>query len=192
LADITDILNRINSGDTSAIGELVSAVYGDLRDVAHRLMKIERNGQMLQTTALVHEAYLRLVDQNRVRWESRAHFFGAAAQTMRRILVDEARKRLTAKRGGGSDHDSLDTVLTIAFEPDLDVIALDGALDALAAMDPERARVVELRFFAGLSIDETAALLGQSPSAINRDWTFARAWLFRKLSGENGAGSRHE
>lgn len=191
MADVTELLNRINSGDNSAIGELVSVVYTDLRDVAHRLMRIERGGQMLQTTALVHEAYLRLVDHNRVRWESRAHFFGAAAQTMRRILVDEARKRLTAKRGGGSDHDVLDSVLTIAFEPDLDVIALDGALDALAAVDPERARVVELRFFAGLSIDETAALLGQSPSAINRDWTFARAWLFRKLSGENGAGSRH-
>lgn len=141
---------------------------------------------MLQTTALVHEAYLRLVDQSRVKWEGRTHFFGAAAVTMRRILVEQARRRLRAKRGGGAEHDSLDDALTIALEPDLDVIALDLAIEDLAKLDADRARVVELRYFAGLSIDETAELLGVSPSAVNRDWTFAKAWLYRRLAGNGG------
>lgn len=186
MAEVSELLERINTGDESAFGQLVTVLYDELRDVARRMMRAERQGHLLQTTALVHEAFLRLVEVNQVRWETRSHFFGAAAVTMRRILVEQARKRLAAKRGRGVVHDELDDSLTVAFEPDLDVIALDAAVEELRKLDAERARVVELRYFAGLSIDETAEVLGVSPSAVNRDWSFVKAWLYRRLSGGNG------
>ncbi len=149
-------------------------------------MRHERPGHLLGTTALVHEAYLRLVDQNRLSWQGRAHFFGAAAKAMRRILVDDARKRLAAKRGAGSVAVNLDLALTIATEPDLEVVALNAALDELAQMDPSRARVVEWRYFTGLTLEETAEILGCSPQAVSRNWTVARAWLARRLHGMSG------
>jgi RNA polymerase sigma factor (TIGR02999 family) len=188
VADITDLLNRWTEGETGSFGELVSVVYSEMRAIAHSLMRHERPGHLLGTTALVHEAYLRLVDQNRISWQGRAHFFGAVARAMRRILVDDARKRLAARRGAGSVAVGLDTALPVSAEPDLDVVALSAALDELEQMDPERARVVELRYFAGLTLDETAEILGCSPQAVSRDWTVARAWLARRLHNSGGEG----
>ena len=159
-----------------------------MKSIAGRLMREERQGHTLESTALVHEAYLRLVDQGRMQWNGRGHFFGAAANAMRRILVDHARQRLAAKRGGGAAREEIDAAIRVALEPDLDVVAIDEALRALEAFDPHRARVVELRYFGGLSIEETAELLGVSPSAVNRDWTVARAWLFRQLGGVSRTG----
>lgn len=183
MGEITDQLNRWAGGDQAAFEDLVALVYDEMRGIARRMLLGERSNHTLQSTALVHEAYLRLVDQTRIQWQGRAHFYAAAANAMRRVLVDNARKRLSAKRGNGAPHDELgDASLTIAFEPDLDVVALDQALSELEAFDAARARVVELRYFAGLSIDETAAILKVSPSAVNRDWAVARAWLYRKLS----------
>lgn len=183
VGEITELLNRWKEGDQVAFEQLVDLVYDEMRGVARRLLASERNGHTLQCTALVHEAYLRLVDQTRIQWQGRAHFFSAAANAMRRVLVDHARKRLAAKRGNGATHTDLaDAYLTIAFEPDLDVVALDEALTEFSLLDPARARLVELRYFAGLSIEETAALLQVSPSAVNRDWAVARVWLYRRLS----------
>jgi RNA polymerase sigma factor (TIGR02999 family) len=181
VADITDLLNRWHGGDGAAFDELMPLVYSELRAMAAGLLRGERPGHLLETGALVHEAYLRLVDQTRINWQGRAHFFGAAARVMRRVLVDQARRRLADKRGAGAAHESLDTALTIAFEPDLDVLALNEALDRLIETDAELAQLVELRYFAGLTIDETAELLGSSPPTVKRDWSVARAWLARQL-----------
>lgn len=181
MAEITALLRRWGEGDAAARDELVDLVYKEMRAIAQALMRNERPGHILNTTALAHEAYLRLAGQHQMDWQNRAHFYGAAANAMRRILVDEARKRLSAKRGAGATPESLDAVLTISLEPDLDILALDTALDELAALDPERARVVELRYIIGLSIEETAELLGRSPQSVSRDWTAARAWLARRL-----------
>lgn len=183
MPDITHLLNRWSAGDAAAFDDLVPLIYSEMKSIARRLLNGERSGHTLPSTGLVHEAYLRLVDQNRIQWSGRAHFFGAAANAMRRILVDHARQRLAAKRGSGVQTEELEAALGIAFELDVDVIALDRALDEFAAFDPARARVVELRYFAGLSIDETASLLEVTPSAVNRDWAVARAWLFRRLNG---------
>ncbi|MBL8175274.1 MAG: sigma-70 family RNA polymerase sigma factor [Bryobacterales bacterium] len=183
VGEITQALHRWSSGNPHAFDQLVDLVYEEMRGIARGLLANERGGHTLQSTALVHETYLRLLGQNQIQWNSRAHFFGAAARAMRRILVDHARQRAAGKRGAGAPHDPLTPELAIAFEPDLNVIALDHALDQLAALDPERARVVELRYFAGLTIEETASLMGISDSAVNRDWAFARAWLFRRLQG---------
>jgi RNA polymerase sigma-70 factor (ECF subfamily) len=180
-ADVTALLKRWNSGDKDAFEALIALVYQEMKAIARRLLRDERPGHILDTHALVHEAYLRLVGQTRMDWNDRRHFFGAAANVMRRILVDQARRRLAARRGGGAPHDDFESALTIAIEPDQDVLALNEALDALSAIDPDRARVVELRYFAGLSLDETGALLGISPQAVSRDWTTARAWLARWL-----------
>jgi RNA polymerase sigma factor (TIGR02999 family) len=185
MADITDLLIRWHDGDRGALDELVPRIYGEMRAIAAHLLRGERPGQMLDTGALVHEAYLRLVDQHRMTWNGRAHFFGAAANAMRRVLVDQARRRLAGKRGRGVVHEDLDFAVTIAIEPDLDVLALNQALDGLAALDRDLARVVELRYFAGLTLDETAAMLEVSPQSVSRDWTVARAWLARRL-GEQG------
>jgi RNA polymerase sigma-70 factor (ECF subfamily) len=182
VADITDLLNRWQGGDRGAFDALVPQVYGEMKAIAAHLLRGERPGQLLDTGALVHEAYLRLVDQTRMNFGGRGHFFGAAANAMRRILVDQARRRLSAKRGGGAAHDELDLAVRIAIEPDLDVVALNEALDELTVMDAELARVVELRYFAGLTLDETADVLGMSPQSVSREWTVARGWLARRLT----------
>lgn len=190
MADITELLSRWHGGDRSAFDELVPRVYGEMRAIAAHLLRGERKGHLLETGALVHEAYLRLVDQTRISWNSRAHFFGAAATAMRRILVDQARRRLASKRGAGVAHEDLDLAILVAVEPDLDVLALNQALDGLAAVDADLARLVELRYFAGLTLDETAGVLGTSPQTVSRDWTVARAWLSRHLTGNPGVGGQ--
>ena len=185
MADITELLNKWQSGDRGAFDELVPQVYGEMRAIAAHLLRGERPGHLLETSALVHEAYLRLVDQTRVNWSGRAHFFGAAANAMRRILVDQARRRLAGKRGSGVVHEDLDFALQIAIEPDLDVLALNEALDDLTTVDGDLGRIVEMRYFAGLTLDETADVLGVSPQSVSRDWTVARAWLARRLGDAN-------
>ena len=187
MADITDLLNRWSAGEQGAFDEMIPLVYGDLKHVAQRTLRNENHAPTLDCTALVHEAYLRLVDQTRMQWSGRAHFFGAAAQAMRRILVEHARHRLAQKRGAGGVHEPLNKVVAVALEPDLDVIALNDALEELMSADPESARVVELRCFGGLSIDETAEVMDTSPSSVTRLWSFARAWLYRRLSNDQAA-----
>src|SRR5450432_1849882 len=181
VADITDLLNRWSSGDPQAFDKFVPIVYGELKTVAQSALRQEHHVRTLNCTALVHEAYLRLVDQTRMQWNGRAHFFGAAALVMRRVLVEQARRRLADKRGAGAVHESLDDQLAVTLEPDLNVVALNQALDELAAGDPESARVVELRCFGGLSIEETAEVMEISPSSVTRLWSFARTWLYRQL-----------
>jgi RNA polymerase sigma factor (TIGR02999 family) len=182
MADITELLNQWKQGDRGAFDALVPQVYGEMRAIAAQLLRSERPGQLLDTSALVHEAYLRLVDQTRINWNGRGHFFGAAANAMRRILVDQARRRLAGKRGAGAVHEDLDVAVAIACEPDMDILALNQALDGLAGVDADLAKIVELRYFAGLTLDETADVLGTSPQSVSRDWTVARAWLARRLT----------
>ena len=160
-------------------------VYDELHRLAHRYMDRERPGHTLQTSALVNEAFVRLVDQKDVHWQNRAHFFGIAAQMMRRILVDHARSRQYAKRGGDARHVSLDEVTIVSAERAADVVALDDALTSLAAIDPRKSRIVELRFFGGLSIEETAEVLAVSPGTVMRDWTLAKAWLRREMTADS-------
>jgi len=181
MADVTDLLHRWGAGDRNALEALVPLVYAELGAIASRLLHNERPGHTLETRALVHEAYMRLARQAEPRLEDRKQFFGAIANVMRRILVDHARRRLSAKRGAGVPHDPLDLALVVATAPDQEVIDVDQALDALTSVDPDRARVVELRFFAGLTLDETSDALGISPQAVSRDWAVARAWLARHL-----------
>ncbi len=185
--DVTTLLVAWSEGDEAALAALVPRVYGELHHLAHHYLRSERPGRTMQTTALVHEAYLRLVDTRRIRWESRAHFLGVAAQAMRRILVDAARARATGKRGGGTSRVPLDEVPVLAPERDEDLLALDEALVALAGVDPRKARVVELRYFGGLTEPETAAVLHVSAATVQRDWQVARAWLLRELSATDGA-----
>src|SRR5262245_44194715 len=184
---VTSLLARAQEGDRQATDELLPLVYEELRQLAARFLAAEKRGATLQPTALVHEAYLRLVGSDQAGWENRAHFFGAAARAIRRILVDRARARGAARRGGARPL-RLDTDAPLA-EPglSLDVLALDEALGKLASIDAQKARVVELRFFGGLSVDETAAALGVSASTVDRDWVFARAWLHRTMSAERRA-----
>jgi RNA polymerase sigma factor (TIGR02999 family) len=182
-ADITGLLNRWSEGDRRALDELMPLVYHALCDLADHYMRLERGDHTLQPTALVHEAYLRL-SRHQSGFVSRVHFYGAAAQVMRRILVDHARERRAAKRGGASDTLVLDEQIDrAASSAPLDVLALDEALSRLAEIAPARARVVELRFFGGLSVEETAAFLDLSPATVKRHWSFARAWLYRALDG---------
>jgi RNA polymerase sigma-70 factor (ECF subfamily) len=157
-------------------------IYAELHEQAARALRREAPGHTLQATALVNEAYLRLVDQRRVEWKNRAHFFGVCAQVMRRILVDHARARLADKRGGGAQQLSLHDADAVAGERDVDVLALHDALEALAALDAQQARIVELRYFSGLNIEETAEALDISPATVKRDWAVARAWLRRELT----------
>lgn len=178
---VTQLLVAWSGGDESALDRLIPLVNDELRRLAHRYISGERAGHTLQTTALVNEAYLRLVDSSRVRWQNRAHFFAVSAQLMRRILVDYARARRSQKRGGGLQV-SLDQALPIAPEREPDLMALDDALSALAEMDHRKGRVVELRFFGGLSVEETAEVLEVSPDTVMRDWRLAKAWLLRELS----------
>jgi RNA polymerase sigma factor (TIGR02999 family) len=180
--DVTRLLLDWSRGDRTALDRLMPLVYDQLRALADRSLCHERSGHTLQGTALVHEAYLKLVDQRQVRWQDRAHFFGVAAQLMRRILVDHARRHRAAKRGSGERRLPLDEAEAAASQPPLvDWLALDGALDRLATLDERQARIVELRFFGGLTIEETAAVLQVSPATVKNDWSLARAWLYREL-----------
>lgn len=183
-ADVTSLLVAWSEGDEDALTRLVPQVYAELHRLAHHYMRAERAGHTLQTTALVNEAYLRLVDTRRIRWESRAHFLGVAAQAMRRILVDAARTRAARKRGGGVSCVPLDEFPVAAPAHGEALVALDEALDALGRVDPRKGRVVELRYFGGLTIAETAAVLHVSAETVQRDWHVARVWLLRELSGE--------
>ena len=178
---VTELLVAWSKGDERALDALTPLVYGELRRLARSYMRQERSGHTLQSTALVHEAFLRLIDQ-RVQWNSRAHFFGIAAQMMRRILVDHAKAQSTAKRGAGALRIELDEGLATAPHRDVDLLALDEALERLTKVDPQRSRIVELRFFGGLSNEESAEVLGVSPATIQRQWAGARAWLFHELN----------
>jgi RNA polymerase sigma-70 factor (ECF subfamily) len=179
--DITRLLTRWGDGDQSALGELMPVVYGEMRKLADSYMRQERRDHTLQPTALVHEAFLRLAETRRVAFENRVHFYGAAAQAMRRILVDYARSHLAEKRGHGSATVDLDQASDVGIDVRVDLVALDEALDGLAAVAPRPAKVVELRYFGGMSIDETAAFLDIAPATVKRHWAFARSWLYRAL-----------
>ena len=170
-----------DSGDRQALDQLIPVVYDELRRQASRYLQRERHGHTLQTTALVHEAYVRLIDQAGVRWQNRAHFFAIAAEMMRRILVDHARRRGAAKRGGDALKLTLNEDLNASGERDLDLISVDEALTKLAALDQQQARVVELRFFGGLNVEETAEVLGISARTVKRDWQVAKSWIRREL-----------
>jgi RNA polymerase sigma factor (TIGR02999 family) len=180
--EITQLLLAWGSGDERALEELMPLVYDELRKVAARHMRRQTPGHTLQTTALVNEAYLRLIDASKVRWQNRAHFFAVSAQLMRRILVDFARQRQNLKRGGGAQQISLDEALAVAPERGADLLALDEALDRLAALNARQARLVELRYFGGLSEEETAEALKISLRTVQRDWNLARLWLYRELN----------
>ena len=179
---VTQLLQAWGQGDEAARDELMPVVYQELHRLAHHYMKSESPGHTLQTSALVNEAFLRLVDQKDVKWQNRAHFFGIAAQLMRRILVDYARSRRYAKRGGGMRDLPLDEALVISQERNEEVVALDETLERLAEFDPRKSKIVEFRFFAGLSIEETAEVLAVSPGTVMRDWTLAKAWLRREMT----------
>jgi RNA polymerase sigma-70 factor, ECF subfamily len=180
----TALLLAWNRGEPNALDALLPLVYEELRRVAARYMKGERTGHTLQATALVNEAYLRLIDVQHVQWQNRAHFFAMAARLMRRILVDAARARGYQKRGGGATLLSLDEALVVSNEPGEDLVALDDALTALAVVDPRKSQVVEMRFFGGLTIDETAEALDVSRDTVKRDWSMAKLWLLRELRGD--------
>ena len=181
--EVTQLLVAWSNGDKAALDRLMPLVYTELRRLARHYMSRERPGHTLQTTALVNEAYLRLVEQEGMRWENRAHFFGIAAHLMRQILVDHARSRQAAKRGGAQVRLSLGEVDRIASRPDVDLIALDEALGRLEAIDPQKSRIVELRYFGGLGIEETAEVIGVSPATVKREWSMARAWLRSEVGG---------
>jgi RNA polymerase sigma factor (TIGR02999 family) len=183
-SDITALLDDWGRGDSRALDRLLPLVYAELRRVAARQLRHERDGHSLQPTALVHEAYLRLVGQRQVHWQNRAHFFAVSAQVMRRILVDHARRRKAAKRGDDVERVSLAQDIAAPASDAISVLALDRALDRLAGVDPALARIVELRAFGGLTVDEAALVLKVSPSTAKRDWRTARAWLVRELGAE--------
>lgn len=180
--EITQLLLAWSHGEQAALDQLIPLVHDELHRIAKRYMRRERPGQTMQTTVLVDEAYLRLIDSSRVHWQNRAHFFAIAAQLMRRILVDFARSRHNLKRGGRAEQVSLDEALVISPERGADIVALDDALKALASLDARQSQVVELRFFGGLSINETAEVLKVSEGTVRRDWSLAKAWLHRELS----------
>jgi RNA polymerase sigma factor (TIGR02999 family) len=180
--EITQLLKDWSGGDPTALDRLIPLVYDELHRLAHQYMRLEKAGHLLQTSALINEAYLRMVDQPQIPWENRSHFFGIAARVMRRILVDEARKRKSAKRGGRAIEVSLVEGASIAQEQAANVVALDDALKTLQAIDARQSEIVELRFFGGLSIEETAEVLKISPGTVMRDWTFARAWLRQQMN----------
>jgi RNA polymerase sigma-70 factor, ECF subfamily len=185
--DVSALLRAWSDGDEHALARLTPIVYGELHRLAHYYLKREQAGHSLQTTALVHEAYVRLVDYKRMQWQNRAHFMAAAAQAMRRILVDHARRH-NAKRGANAEHVSLDAEAVICPDRSDDFGALDDALNALAVRAPRKAKVVELRFFGGLSVEETADVLRVSPITVMREWKSARAWLYRELVGATANG----
>jgi RNA polymerase sigma factor (TIGR02999 family) len=182
--DITQLLVAWSNGDEAALAELTPLVYEELHRLAHRYMGGERTGHTLQTTALVNEAYVRLIDWKNVRWQNRAHFFGVSAQLMRRILVDFARARDYQKRGAGLRAVTLNDAIDVGNEKGVDLVALDEALSGLSTLDPRQSQVVELRFFGGLTNEEAAEVLKVSVATVRRDWSLARAWLHRELSGK--------
>jgi RNA polymerase sigma factor (TIGR02999 family) len=184
---VTKLLVDWSNGDQEALEHLTPLVYGELRRLASRYLRKERPDHTLQSTALVHEAYLRLIDQKNVKWQNRAHFFGVAAQMIRRILVDHARGKHAAKRGASAPRLSLDEAIAVPERKDFDLVALDDALNGLAKIDPQQARIVELRFFTGLTVEETAEVLGISPATVKRDWVTAKAWLYRDISRATAA-----
>ena len=182
-AEVTLLLRKLSAGDCEAATQVTRLIYGELRRLATHYMRRERPDHTLQVTALVHESYMRLVDQRQANWQNRRHFYGAAAQAMRRVLVDYARARQAEKRGGDSAHVSLDAALAFSAEQSDELVRLDEALGRLAEIDPRQSRIVELRFFTGLSVEETAEVIGVSPKTVKRDWSVARAWLHRELRG---------
>lgn len=188
-AGVTDLLLQWSAGDARALSQLMPLVYAELRRIARAQLRREARAHAIEPTALVHEVYLRLVDQDRAGWQNRAQFYAVAAQLMRRVIVDQARARQAGKRGGSAVHVVLQDVDALAAAPEgggdaahaADVLAVDQALDRLAALDPDQARVIELRFFAGMTVAETAHVLGRSPRTIKREWRLAKAWLHREL-----------
>ncbi len=181
---VSQLLVAWGDGDRAALDELMPLVYEELRRLAHKCIRRERPGHTLQTSVLVNEAYLRLVDQKNIHWQDRAHFFGIAARLMRQILVDYARQRGSAKRGGDARRVPLDEAMIVSEERAADVVALDDALKSLAEIDPRKSQIVELRFFGGLSIEEAAEVLKVSPGTIMREWTLAKAWLRREMTAD--------
>lgn len=180
--DVTQLLRAWSEGDREALNRLIPLVYEELRQLAHHYLQFERPGQTLQSTALVHEAYLRMVKQEPVDWESRSHFFGVAARLIRQVLVDQARKHGAAKRGSGDVRLALDESMAGAPGVDVDLVRLDDALTSLSRIDEKQSQIVELRFFGGLSVEETALVMKISDRSVKREWASARAWLFRELA----------
>lgn len=196
---VTQLLNDWQDGDRAALDKLTPLVYDELRRIAHRYVQRERNGHTLQTTALVNEAYLRLAGQEKTAWQNRAHFFAVTAQVMRHILIDHARRRRYLKHGGELQQVSLDQASLMSEERAAELVALDEALTELKQLDPRKSRVVELRYFGGLSLEEAANTLGVSVMTVRRDWRAAKAWLFRRMTGDSSlefklqlATPRHE
>jgi RNA polymerase sigma factor (TIGR02999 family) len=190
--DLTELLIQWSNGNEEALKDLMPLVYGQLRRVAAGYLRHERPNHTLESAAVVNEAYLRLIDQRKVHWENRAHFFGIAAHIMREILVDHARSRQTAKRGRGVERLEIDEVVDQAQQRSVDLIALDEALSALEKLDPQKSRVVELRFFGGLSIEETAEVMGLSAATVKRHWVLAKGWLHRAVSEAASERSGHD
>ena len=186
-AEVSGLLRAWSEGDRAALDRLTPIVYDELRRLDIRYMRCERTDHSLQTTALVNEAYMRLVDYKSMQWQNRAHFFAVSAQLMRRILVEHARRH-NLKRGGGVQHVSFEDTAEVSGDRAADLGALDDALDALARIDPRKVQVVEMRFFGGLSVEETAEVLKVSPVTVMRDWSTAKAWLYRELAGETNDG----
>jgi RNA polymerase sigma factor (TIGR02999 family) len=187
---VTQLLVDWRNGDPEALDKLMPLVYAELRRIASRYMKRERAGHTLQTTALVNEAYLRLVGQQQIDWQGRAHFYAVAAQVMRHLLVDHARSRQVAKRGGKAQQITFDETAVISRERDDNLVALDEALTKLSEIDPRKVKLVELRYFGGLSAEETAVVLGVSEITVKREWLKTKAWLYRELTGEVGGEAR--
>jgi len=189
VGEITELLHAWSEGDQSVLERLTPIVFDELHRLASRYMKRERPGHSLQTTALENEAYMRLVDYNRMEWQDRAHFFAVSAQLMRRILVERARRH-NLKRGGGVQHVSLEEAAVVGGRRSADLVALDDAMNSLARIDPRKVQVVEMRFFGGLSVEETAEVLKVSTVTVMRDWSTAKAWLYRELAGGSSDGLR--
>lgn len=189
-ADVTALLSELAKGNQTAAEKLIPLVYDELKRLARAHMRRERPDHTLQTTALVHEAYLKLVRQEEVHWQGRSHFFGIAAQVMRRILIDHARGHLRKKRGGADIVLPLDEVVALSPEHSQELVRLDEALDRLATLDSRQSRIVELRFFGGMSVEETASYLGISAKTVKRDWALAKAWLHAEVRGHSGNHSR--
>jgi RNA polymerase sigma factor (TIGR02999 family) len=185
--NVTRLLSEWSNGNQEAFEELLPMIYQELRRLAHNFLYRERSDHTLQTTALVHEAYVKLIDQKDTHWQNRAHFFAIAAQAMRRILIDSARRHAAVKRGGAGEKVSLSDAAEISSEPNNSLLALDEALNTLAEIDEQQSRIVVLRYFGGLTIEETAEVLKLSPATIKREWTMARAWLYQSLTSEDVA-----